>query len=101
MPRYDYRCVSCGVFEAEGSREERETECACGNTATRLPFSGAPYLRGQTVPRQIPDPVYREEAEHRELTKTWGTAERSVEMIRKNIVVDKNGNKSVNVAGMI
>ena len=48
--RYDFKCPACGVFEAEGTLDERQIECACGLPATRLPFSGAPYLKGDTVP---------------------------------------------------
>ena len=84
----------------DGRRDERQVECACGLTATRLPFSGVPYLKGETMPRQIPEPSYRQKAERRVLNSTWGTAERSMEMIRKNVVVDGRGNKSLDMTGM-
>lgn len=101
MPRYDYRCPACGVYEAEGRRDERQIDCSCGLAATRLPFSGVPYLKGDTVPvRQIPDPVYRQEVEMKKLHSTWGTAERSMELLRKNVVTDDQGNKSIDMAGM-
>ena len=100
MPRYDYRCPNCGIFEMDAGRDERQTEHVCGMTATRMPFSGAPYLNGQTVARAIPDPVYRQEAEQRDFTNSWGTAERSMEMIRKNVVVDAEGRKSIDMKAM-
>ena len=100
MPRYDFRCPNCGVFEADGFRDERETECACGNIATRLPFSGLPYLKGETMPQQIPDSAYKAEAQKRELNRTWGDASRSVELLRKNSTVDDMGNRVIDVKGM-
>ena len=85
----------------DGRRDERETECACGSTATRLPHSGAPYLKGDTVPtRQIPDAAYKEEAEMKALHSTWGTVERTYEMLHKNVVMDGEGHKSINLEGM-
>lgn len=99
MPRYDFRC-ECGVFEAEGSRDARETLCALGHPAERLPFSGLPHIRGETVARDIPDVSYRQDAEAKHLHKTWGTAERSVELMRKNTVTDAEGNRQLDVAGM-
>jgi hypothetical protein len=84
----------------DGGRDERQVECACGFTADRLPFSGVPYLKGETVVSSIPDPVYRYEAERRQFNDTWGTAERSLEMIRKNVTTDKEGRKFVNTKAM-
>lgn len=52
MPKYDYRCPAHGVFEAFAKHDERQVEHECGLTATRLPFSGVPALRGQTVVSQ-------------------------------------------------
>ncbi len=63
-------------------RDDRQVECACGLAATRRPFSGVPYLKGETMPLQIPDPAYKEEAQKRQFNDTWGTAERSMEMLR-------------------
>ena len=40
------------------------------------------------------------EAEKRELHSTWGDASRSVEMLRKNVFEDANGNKQINLKGM-
>lgn len=101
MPRYLYRCEEHGVFERFAGRDDRYVACDCSRTAKRLPYSGVPYLKGDTVPiRQIPDPVYRQEAEAKELHSTWGTAERSMEMLRKNVVVDDQGRKSIDMTGM-
>ena len=100
MPRYDYRCPNCGVFEMDGTRDERQVECACGFTATRLPFSGVPYLKGETMPRQIPDPVYRQDAEQRQFEKSWGPEERAIETMRAHLVEDKEGRKSVDTKAM-
>ena len=101
MPTYSYRCAICGVYEAQGPRDERQVECPSGHTATRLPFSGVPYLKGDTVPtRQIPDVAYKEEAQMKELHSTWGTVERTYEMLHNNVVVDGDGNKSIDMAGM-
>lgn len=98
--RYDYRCPACGVYEAEGTLDERQIECACGLPATRLPFSGTPFLKGETMPKQIPDPVYRHDAEKRAFEGAWGTEERTVEMMRANLVEDNQGRKSVDTKAM-
>ena len=38
MPRYDYGCSVCGVFERNTSVSLRDTVlCECGETADRLP----------------------------------------------------------------
>ncbi len=84
----------------DAGRDERQVECGCGLAATRRPFSGVPYINGQTVSRAIPDVAYREEAEQRDLAATWGTAERSVEMLRKNTVVTKEGHKMIDMKAM-
>lgn len=93
MPLYDYRCPDCGVFEMYAGREEREVDCQCGQTATRRPFSGVPYLKGETVPRQIPEEAYRNEAQKRQLNSTWGGAERSMEMLRSSYRTDEAKSK--------
>lgn len=101
MPRYDYGCAAHGIFEAFAGVNDSETPCpVCREPARRRPFSGAPYLRGATVPRQIPDASYRQEAEQRHLRETWGTAERSIEAIRHNTVTDNEGNRRLDVAGV-
>lgn len=100
MPRYDYRCLTCGVFDAEGSRDARQTLCPEGHPAERLPFSGVPYLNGETVVSAIPDPVYRQDAERKQLHATWGTGERSIEMLRKSVIVDEQGRKSIDLQKM-
>ena len=100
MPRYDYRCPDCGVFERVGKLDEREVEHDCGNVATRLPFSGVPALKGDTVARSIPDPAYRQEAQKRELNRTWGDASRSVEMLRKAAYTDAQGHKQIDMRKM-
>ena len=100
MPKYDYRCPACGVYEAEGRRDERQVEHDCGLTADRLPFSGVPYLKGETMPKQIPDEAYRVDAQKRAFEKSWGPEERAVEMMRSNLVEDNQGRKSVNTKAM-
>lgn len=100
MPLYDYKCVDCGVFEMYAGREERFVECACGQEAERLPFSGVPHLKGETVATSIPDPVYRQAAQAKALHKTWGTAERSMEMLRKNVRTDAQGHKKIDLKAM-
>lgn len=100
MPTYDFRCPDCGVFELRAGYSERSVYCDCGRAAERLPFSGIPYLNGATVASAIPDPTYRQEAEKRDLNRSWGDASRSVEMLRKNVVEQKDGNKVINLAGM-
>lgn len=100
MPTYDFRCPRCGVFEASAGYSERSLDCPCGWAAERLPFSGIPYIGGATVATSIPDPQYRQEAQKRDLNRTWGDASRSVEMLRKNVFEDKSGHKQINLAGM-
>ncbi len=93
--RYDFRCPACGVFEAEGRLDERQIECACGLAATRMPFSGTPFLKGETMPKQIPDAVYRHEAEARAFERSWGPEERAAETLRAHVVEDNQGRKFV------
>jgi putative FmdB family regulatory protein len=88
MPVYVYRCPACGGFEMLAGRDDRYVKCACGLDAERRPFSGVPFLKGETMPRQIPDIEYRTAAEKRQLASTWGTAERSMEMIRASTRTD-------------
>lgn len=95
MPLYDYRCPACGVFERTGGLEEREVTCTCGQQATRLPYSGLPQIKGETVAKSIPDPAYRTEAMKRELNQTWGDATKSKELIRAAVREDSEGNKYV------
>ncbi len=101
MARFDYACPNCGVFEMDAGRDERQVEHACGMTATRRPFSGVPYLNGQTVAKSIPDPAYRQEAEHRQLKETWGGVDRTYEMLHRNTHMDeKTGMKQVDLKAM-
>ena len=100
MRVYLYRCVEGHQFERSGGLDDDLVHCECGQPARRRPFSSVPYIKGETVARSIPDPVYRMEAEKRELHSTWGDASRSVEMLRKNVFEDANGNKQINLKGM-
>ena len=101
MPTYAYGCGCGNSFEQYGSLDASVTECpVCHNPARRRPFSGIPYLKGDTVARSIPDPAYRQEAEKRELNRTWGDASRSVELMRKHTVTDETGQKHVNIAAV-
>ncbi len=45
MPRYDFRCDSCGVFEQVVSIAERDNKvmCICGQPAKRM--IGVPWQR--------------------------------------------------------
>jgi putative FmdB family regulatory protein len=94
MPRYDFTCPKCGVFEAYGSLDDSTVECACGNTAHRRPFHGIPNIAGETVAH---DPRERFEADKRRHEKEWGPVDRSYEMLRKSVVEDKQGHKFVDM----
>ena len=100
MPIYRYRCPDCGVFEMDGRRDEREAECACGSTATRLPFSGVPYLRGETVSKNIPDPAYRFDAQAKEHRATGWDLDRAVRTLRTGIREDSEGRRYVDLKGI-
>ena len=100
MPRYDFRCSTCGVFEAEGDREQRQALCPQGHPAERLPFSGLPYLKGETMPKQIPDEAYRTDAEKRAFERAWGPEERAAEMLRASVTEDNQGRKFVDTKAM-
>lgn len=97
MPRYDYKCPNCeAYFEADGRHDDRYMECGvCGSEAERRPFSGIPHLKGETVSKNIPDAAYRNDAARRELAQSWGTAERSMELIRAHRKEDSEGRKYV------
>ena len=101
MPRYDYFCPACReAFEAIAAVGDRFIAHGCGSQAERRPFSGVPYLKGDTVARSIPDEAYRHEAVKREFNQSWGDASRSVEMLRKNAYTDDQGNRQVDMKGM-
>ena len=100
--RYDYGCGAHGIFEAFGGVNDSFMPCPiCHEPARRRPFSGVPNISGETVARsQIPDPVYRMDAEKRHLNATWGDGSRSVEMLRKNVIEDAQGRKQIDLKGM-
>lgn len=101
MPTYLYGCGCGNAFEKFGKLDDSEADCpVCHNPARRRPFSGLPYLKGDTVARSIPDPVYKAEAQKRELNQTWGDASRSAEMIRKATVKDERGERSLDMSKM-
>lgn len=100
MPVYLYGCMACGVFEMLAGRDERYVKCACGLDAERRPFSGLPFLKGETMPKQIPDEAYRFDAQKRAFERSWGPEERAVEMMRANLVEDNQGRKSVDTKAM-
>lgn len=101
MPRYDYGCACGNTFEEFGTRDQGSMECpVCHKPARRRPFSGAPYLKGDTVARSIPDPAYRMEAEKRELNATWGDGSRSVEMLRNAMTETETGIKQIDLTKM-
>ena len=51
MPLYIYHCGECNnEFEERGGTDDAMRLCPlCGRDARRLPCSGLPYLRGETV----------------------------------------------------
>lgn len=97
MPRYDFRCPSCGVFEAQAGRDDRFIEHDCGSVAERRPFSGVPALKGETVSRNIPDADYRQDALKRESRASGWDVDRAVRTMRKGLVEDGQGNKSIDM----
>ena len=102
MPTYAYLCPNCrDSFEAVGRTDDRFQECPrCGSSAERRPFSGIPYIKGETVARSIPDPSYAQEKGKKELKAQGWTAERSIDLIRKNLVTDDKGEKSLDLKAM-
>ena len=100
MPVYLYRCEEHGVFERLAGRDDRYVECECSRIAKRQPFSGVPYLKGETMPKQIPDEVYRHDAEKRAFERSWGPEERAAETLRAHVVEDKQGRKFVDTKAM-
>lgn len=97
MPRFDFRCPACGVFEAYAGRDERELECACGIQASRLPFSGLPSIKGETVAKAIPDPQYRFDAEKRAHRAKGWDEDRAIRTMRSALVEDNQGNKNLDL----
>ena len=100
MRTYLYRCVEGHQFERQGGLDDDLVHCECGQSARRRPYSGVPFLKGETVAKQIPDPYYKQEAEKRELSQTWGDATRSMEMLRAARTTDAEGNMSVDMRKM-
>ena len=100
MRTYLYRCVEGHEFERQGGLDDDLVYCECGQSARRRPFSSVPFIKGETVAKQIPDPHYKQEAEKRELSRTWGDATRSMEMLRAARTTDAEGNMSVDMRKM-
>lgn len=98
MRTYLYRCVEGHITEQQGGLDDDLKQCPCGKPARRRPFSSVPHLKGETVSRGIPDPAYRQEAEKRDLNRTWGDATRSIELLRANRVEDREGHVSIDTA---
>ena len=101
MRVYRYRCPGCGDFEALAGLDDRHIACACGLDAERRPYTGLPSIHGETVARNIPEMAYRNEAIKRDFNQSWGTAERSVELLRKHSYIDESsGDRVVDVKAM-
>lgn len=101
MPRYVYGCGGCGNFERFGRLDDDYADCpVCHNPARRRPFSGIPNISGETVAKSIPDPLYRQDAEKRELNQSWGDGTRSMEMLRNATFTDAAGIKQVDLSRM-
>lgn len=100
MRVYAYRCMEHGVFEQSGGLDDDLTRCVCGQPARRMPYSGVPAIKGETVSKSIPDPVYRNEAEKRDLKQSWGDASRSMELLRAHRVTDSEGRVSIDTAAV-
>ena len=100
MRTYLYRCVEGHEFERQGGLDDDLAYCQCGQSARRRPYSSIPYLKGDTVSRAIPDPAYRMAAQEKDLKKTWGDADRSMEMLRAARTTDAQGNMSIDMRKM-
>ena len=100
MRVYAYRCEEHGVFEQTGGLDDDLTRCVCGQPARRMPYSGVPNLKGETVSKNVPDAAYRNEAQKRELNQTWGDASRSMELLRAHRVEDSQGRVSIDTAAV-
>jgi len=100
MPYYDFNCPSCGVYEASGHRDDRHQVCVCGAIAERLPYSGVPQLKGETVSLNIPDPSYRFDAGAREHRATGWDLDRAVRHLRSARTEDKDGRTFVGLKGV-
>ena len=92
MPRYDYRCPEHGIFEAHAGLDARQEPCpVCGFTSERRPFSGIPYLNGETTSKNIPEPVYKQHQEGKELRATGWDLDRAVRHLRGGIKETETG----------
>lgn len=102
MPLYAYLCPFCrAAFEERAGLDDRFLECpGCGSTAERRPFSGVPYISGETVARDIPDASYRQEAQERGLKRDGWDLDRSVRHLRKGIKEDNQGRRFVDLKGV-
>jgi putative FmdB family regulatory protein len=57
MPTYTYVCRNCGNEQDErGGLEQTTSKCSvCEGETARLPCSGLPYIRGETVAKYFPN----------------------------------------------
>jgi putative FmdB family regulatory protein len=98
MPVYDYWCVVDGAFEQVAGRDCTSQPCpACGSDARRL--LSVPHLKGQTVVKSIPDPLYRADAALRASRASGWDVDRAVRTMRKGMRTDEQGNQSVSARG--
>ena len=97
MPVYLYRCPEHGYFEQVGGLDESLTYCACGEPSRRAPYSGIPYIKGETVAKEIPEGEYRREARDRAHRATGWDLDRAVRTLRGAVSEDKEGRKQVDL----
>jgi len=104
LPKYDYACPECGVFEQHGGYDATSVKCACGLRAKRQAvYSQAVIFKGGGFTKTVlPPPGDPAEASimQGELKKRGWDADRAISELRENTVTDEEGNRSIDLAGM-
>ena len=105
MPRYDYCCRECGMFEAVAGYDDRTIACPrCQQTADRNPVPSSVGITIKGGPNQ-PMPPKGDTAAingemHKELKKKGWSVDRTVEEMRKNRTTDSRGRLAINTAAL-
>ena len=104
MPRYDFDCPSHGRFERTAGFDDDEITHECGALSPRVGVyveQSVTFKGGGFTKSVLPPPGPDAQAEfHKEVRKRGWDGDRAVSEIRKNMIENADGTKSLNAAAM-